>query len=546
MKARFTYFVLLLFFISFNGLLAQSGLLGGTVVPFQPDKSPIFGFDTFINDQPLQNQRNIAICSAFNGWLYATYSFFDNSVNQDAVTILRSKDNGGTWSVLFEFPWGAFNVRFSKLEILACGQDTNELKIIIGFLSLSTVSTIQSLSITRSDRNGIPEDEVFHNSSGFLRDFSMASDDLHPATNSNPFSLGVIYSEGTPSGDSIVFYSSSDGGMSLNNHYNIAFSSNYFDRVTLDYGRSSSFNSGRYFAAWEEKDNANSTSGHIYTAHSEPNFNSSFTIPVLLDTLDPSSANKACNPVISCQNNAADNDSSNLTEIVLFEKYIPSTQKFNVGGFYNKKATVSNNFRKFTIDPSTSNKIQPDISFNAFDSTFIVTYFDSTAQKLPYYIHDFNMINPDNWNVLSAGYNDDNNLLSPHPQVVMDFGKQMGANAWIGQRGSGNGAAMFDSPFTYYTGVSEINSNSGSRLVGFYPNPCNSNTTIRFELQKAEKVNISICNLVCQSVGIITDQSYQAGKHEIKCNISNLSPGSYIVKLMAGDFQTTGKLTVIR
>src|ERR1035437_5068556 len=108
MKARFTYFVLLLFFISFNGLLAQSGLLGGTVVPFQPDKSPIFGFDTFINNQPQQNQRNIAICSAFNGWLYATYSFFDNSVNQDAVTILRSKDNGGTWSVLFEFPWGLF------------------------------------------------------------------------------------------------------------------------------------------------------------------------------------------------------------------------------------------------------------------------------------------------------------------------------------------------------------------------------------------------------------------------------------------------------
>lgn len=546
MKARFTYFVLLLFFISINGLHAQSGLLGGPVVPFQPDKSPIFGFDTFINDQPLQNQRNIAICSAFNGWLYATYSYFDNSLYQDALTILRSNDNGASWSVLFDGPFGGFHLGISKMEILACGNDTANIKLFVGLGIFDTLNMYHFVDIIRFDKNGVAELEILHDNSAYIRDFALASDDLYPASNSNPFSIGVVYSKGTNFKDSIVFCSSSNGGISFDNRYEIASSPKYFDKVALAYGRSPSCSSGRYFAAWEEQENVNSVSGHIYTAHSEPDFNSPFTAPVLLDSLDASTANKASNPVIACQNNGANNDSSNLTEVVLFEKYVPTTHKFNIAGLYNKKATVSNNFRKFTIDPSTSNKIQPDISFNAFDSTFMVTYFDSTGQKLPFYIHDFNMTDPNTWVGLSAGYNDYNNLVAPHPQVVMDFEKRTGANAWIGIRGGGNGAAMFDSPFIYYTGGSEINSNTGSRLVGFYPNPCNSNTTIRFELQKAEKVNISICNLVCQSVGIITDQSYQAGKHEVKCNISNLSPGSYIIKFKAGDFQTTGKLTVIR
>ncbi len=545
MKARFTYFVLLLFFISFNVLRAQTGLLGGPVVPFQPDKSPIFGFDTFINNQPLQNQRNIVICSAFNGWLYGAYNYFDTSVQYDATVILRSKDNGISWTVLLEWTYDFSNTGISKLDILACGIDTSNLKVFIGYSIIDSSTSNHTIAVVRYNRNIEPEDQIFMENQGNIKDFALASDYPYPASNSNPFSLALIYSKEWFF-KSINFCSSSNGGMSFDSQYEIVSPSLSVHKVALDYGYCPSWSSGRYFVAWEEQDNPNSVSGHIYTAHSEPDFNSPFTTPVLLDILDTSATNRASNPVIACQNNAADNDSSNLTEVVLFEKFIPTTQKFNIGGFYNKKATVSNNFHKFTIDPSTNYKIQPDICFNAFDSTFIVTYFDSTAQKLPYYIHDFNMIDPDNWNLLSAGYNDYNNLVSPHPQVVMDFGKQKGANAWIGEQVGGNGAAMFDSPFTYYTGISEINNNTGSRLVDVYPNPCNTNTTIRFELQKAEKVNISICNLVGQPAGTLTDQFYPAGNHELKCNISNLSPGSYIVKLLAGDFQSTGKLMVIR
>jgi hypothetical protein len=476
------------------------------------------------------------ICSAFNGWLYGAYNYYDNSVQYDRAVIVRSKDNGVSWAVIHDGTSGIKHFGYSKMAILACGHDTNNLKVFIGFCNFDTLSGYRTIDVVRFDKNGVGESDIFSELSRDVRDLALASDDLYQATNSNPFSLAVVYSKITYDGDSIVFWSSSNGGIYFDSHHNLAGSSHYFHKVALAYGRSQSCSSGRYFAAWEEQDNVNSVSGHIYTSHSEPDFNSPFTSPVLLDSLDASTANKASNPIIACQNNVADNDSSNLTEVVLFEKYVPATSKYNIAGCYNKKATNSNNFQEFTIDASTNNKLQPDICFNAFDSTFIVTYFDSTAQKLPYYIHDFNMTVPDAWVELSAGYNDYNNLMAPHPKVVMDFGKQMGANAWIAARSGGNGAAMFDSPFTYYTGIPTNSQNDLVRLIGLYPNPSSTTIRIAFELKNAGNVTIDVMDIMGQTIGTVTDQDYSPGRHVVQYDVSNLPDGNFLYRFRSGDF----------
>ena len=543
MKSRFILFIF--FLLCFTGLNAQTERVRGTVVPSQPNKSPLFGFDTYINNQPQQNQRNIVICSAFNGWLYGAYNYYDNSVQYDRAVIVRSKDNGVSWSVIHDGDTGVKHVGYTKMDILACGHDTNNLKVFLGLVDFDTLNGYHTAAVVRFDKNGVGEADILNIMDRYIRDLSLASDDLYPAINSNPFSLAVIYSKFEYS-DSIVFRSSSNGGMSLNSYHILAWSSHYLHKVALTYGRSTSYNTGRYFAAWEEQDNSSSVSGHIYTAHSEPDFNSSFSTPVLLDSLDATTANMASNPVIACQNNAADNDSSNLTEVVLFEKYIPTTHKFNIAGLYNKKATVSRNFQKFTINASANNKKQPDICFNAFDSTFIVTYFDSTAQKLSYYIHDLNMINPDAWIGLSAGYNDNNNLVSPHPQVVMDFEKQMGANVWIGTRSGGNGAAMFDSPFTYYTGIPTNSQNDLVHLIGLYPNPSSTTIRIAFELKNAGNLTIDVMDIMGQTLGTVTDQDYSPGKHVVQYDVSGFPNGNYLYNFRSDEFSATGKFTVVR
>jgi len=512
---------ILIILMTFNSLLAQNGRNVTNIPPNIPEKSVLFANDIYINDQPQQNQRRIAICSAFNGWLYALYPYFDSNVNQDVITFLRSKDNGASWFILNYGPIGAFHTGIVKLEILACGHDTNNLKVFAGYYIYDTATMERALLVTRYDKNCVMEGEFLHGQSVKIRDFAIAGDDLYPASNSNPFSFAVVYSTGTLYKDSIEFYSSSNGGISFDTKYKIASSPNYFDKVGLAYGHSATCNSGRYFAAWEEKANPNSVSGHIYTAHSEPNFNSPFTSPLLVDNLDTSTSNRASTPVIACQNNAADNDSSNLTEVVLFEKYIPTTQSFNIAGLYNKKATASNYFQKFTIDPSSDNKLQPDICFNAFDSTFIVTYFDSTALKLPYYTHNFNMTDPDTWIELSSGYNDDNNLAVPNPKVATDFATQTGMVAWIGIRVNGNGAAMFDAPFHYPVGISENKITD----VKIYPNPSNGEITL-------ENIPTDKPLFIYDMMGkIVLYRNTTINRMNLKLNV----PGVYLLK--TGDFK---------
>ena len=112
------------------------------VIPVKSGNSALFGQDVVIRDISSLNQRQVTICSAFNGWLYATYSYFDNNIQQDATTILRSKDNGASWVVLFDQTMGEFHNGFSKMNILVCGHDTTNLKVFVGYGIFDTLTLV--------------------------------------------------------------------------------------------------------------------------------------------------------------------------------------------------------------------------------------------------------------------------------------------------------------------------------------------------------------------------------------------------------------------
>jgi uncharacterized delta-60 repeat protein len=98
----------------------------------------------------------------------------------------------------------------------------------------------------------------------------------------------------------------------------------------------------------------------------------------------------------------------------------------------------------------------------------------------------------------------------------------------------------------YISGLNIGDTENQNNSVLFYPNPSNNSLNIAFELKNTENVTISICNLVGQAEGLITDQNYPSGKHQLKYNVSTLSPGCYICTFKAGDLLTSKKLVVIR
>ena len=520
------------------------------ILPLKTNGSVLFGKDIVISNLPNQNQQNLAICSAPNGWLYAAFIHDSIGMIFPRCKIMRSKDNGYNWSILanLEFPGGITSTQVTKLDILVVGENETDQRLIMADASVLTSNnnTYNMVQVTRWKCDPFtieasPLVEVgtpYHN-------ISLACDYNYPAATSNPHSVGFIYSV-TGTKDSIIFRSSGDGGFTFDNHKVLAVTNKKFRNVSLAYGRSSTQNTGRYFAVWEEFADTSDRMGHIYTAHSNPNYNSPFITPIKLDGLDPSLSNFCRNPVIACQMNNLDNDSTDLSTVVVFEKYNPWSNENDIVGFYNMKSATGNSFNRFNVATTSNNEKQPSAEFNPNESNFMVTFLDSTAQKLPLVNKSFYMADPDNWNVVTPGYNDESGLQSPWPQVKVNHGNNQAIIGWTKIASNGKGIGLFDAPYIPPAGFTE---NTESRIIGkleVIPNPCSNLVSIVFDLKKTERVVLDFFDVAGKSMEASTNQNYPPGRHRIFYNVASWPAGIYFCAFSAGDILKTGRICVIR
>ncbi len=546
MKTFKNYYLTICFLLFTPGIFAQLNKAYSPAIPLKQGSSVLFGKDIIINDQPPQNQQNVAICSAFNGWLLAAYSY--NTVIRPHISILKSSDGGLTWDVLLDGPAGFEQCIVPKVDIIAAGTSMSTLKLFLGFVYFDTIAQSGSAFVGRYNVEPFASEGEILNEFDYVRDIALASDNTYPAQYSNPFSIGVLYSKHSTL-DSIIFRSSSNGGVTLNNRRVVAVTTNtskILHKVTLAYGYSPSHNNGNYFAAWEEKDYVTPNLGHIFTAHSTPGYNGTFTSPKCLDSLDASAIKLCRNPVIVCQVNNLDNDSSNLSEIVSFEKYLPATNNYDIIGYYNQQAIGSSHFKPLNFAVTSDNELQPDLTFNSFDNNFLMTYFDSTTRKLPLLSNDFNLANPNNWNVVSTGYNDSANLKAASPKIRINEALHQAVQAWIAERIDGEGIAMSDAEYSTYTDIQKNYTALDSHQCRVFPNPCSTKTNIEFELKKAGNVTLSLHNVVGKKLAVLADRDFPSGKQKITVNMSGYPLGTYFYTFNSEEFSSSGRICVLR
>ncbi|MBK6913953.1 MAG: T9SS type A sorting domain-containing protein [Ignavibacteriales bacterium] len=79
-----------------------------------------------------------------------------------------------------------------------------------------------------------------------------------------------------------------------------------------------------------------------------------------------------------------------------------------------------------------------------------------------------------------------------------------------------------------------------------YPNPFNPSTTIRFSLPEASIVKIKVFNALGEEVASLADKLYEPGSHEIIFNAVDLTSGIYFVRMEAGAFISTKKITLMK
>ena len=102
----------------------------------------------------------------------------------------------------------------------------------------------------------------------------------------------------------------------------------------------------------------------------------------------------------------------------------------------------------------------------------------------------------------------------------------------------------------YDYGLSDVESKDkvvqDFRLEQNYPNPFNPSTTIAFEIPKADKVKLTIYDILGRQVAELIDERMQAGLHAISFDASHYASGVYLYSLQTSDQTVTKKMMLLK
>ena len=105
----------------------------------------------------------------------------------------------------------------------------------------------------------------------------------------------------------------------------------------------------------------------------------------------------------------------------------------------------------------------------------------------------------------------------------------------------------FNGTFEYLNEIQvEISTIFDFSLEQNYPNPFNPNTNIRYTVPQTSIVNIKVYNLLGEDVAELLNEVKSSGQYEINFESNGLASGIYLVKMQAGDFTSTIKMTLLK
>jgi hypothetical protein len=79
-----------------------------------------------------------------------------------------------------------------------------------------------------------------------------------------------------------------------------------------------------------------------------------------------------------------------------------------------------------------------------------------------------------------------------------------------------------------------------------YPNPFNPSTNIRYQIQKAGMVKISVYNMLGKEIETLVNEKHSPGTYEVSWVGTGYPSGVYFYKLIAGDYSETRKMVLIK
>ena len=79
-----------------------------------------------------------------------------------------------------------------------------------------------------------------------------------------------------------------------------------------------------------------------------------------------------------------------------------------------------------------------------------------------------------------------------------------------------------------------------------YPNPFNPTTAIQYQLPVDSRVTLKVYDILGRQVASLVSEFQQAGYKEVRFNASSLASGTYIYRIVAGNFISAQKMVVLK
>jgi hypothetical protein len=529
-------------FVSLLCLMALS-------IQLKAQSSPLYANDIKVELNSMANQRNVRIASAFNGWLFAAYIVNDSVSKKGGVVVRYSMNGGINWAPFNGYAYNQHSY-YTACDISVAGLDSNHLNVFVGTVRKDLNTRRYEVNVEKYNAThlGVTPVSVYFQKldTNRVMDIALASDYRFPAAKDSIYSVGLIYSHsGGLLSDTLIFSDTHKYGAKFGKMHRVATTASHYRKVALSYLRSPSSSRGAYVAAWEQLNSANSTLGHIYSARTAANIDSVWTAPLCLDSLSPMTNGYVRSPSIAGQVNNFDNDSSNATSVVIFDcARNGNKDSLDILGYYNKRADSTNFWNLFTVASTTNNELQPCVGFDISASSFIITYYDSTAGALPYLRQSFNMPTPGVWAVSKSNYSDNASLLkAPWPRIVMATPSNKAFFAWVNDPANKNGVVMCDGE-NIFTGITPELNEAGIRVYSLFPNPASETTFLPVSAEKAGELKLSVYNMLGELA--LPEQAIELspGMQNIELHTGSLTAGIYLIHVWNGDTAHTLRLSI--
>ena len=82
--------------------------------------------------------------------------------------------------------------------------------------------------------------------------------------------------------------------------------------------------------------------------------------------------------------------------------------------------------------------------------------------------------------------------------------------------------------------------------LSIYPNPVSTSTTVSFYVEETKNVSLKIFDVSGRLVTTLADASFEEGDYEITWNAAEVNSGIYFLRMEAGDYSVTEKLSVVK